>query len=193
MEIDAMTRVEQSTGREATRRRELETWATEHDIDLGRFDSGQRWVLFAACNAVKVLGVVAPLQRVLGFFLAHCGMDLGSQVIAALIGVTDRAVRFNQELSPQDLLHSVQHPVGGHRPPALQPHHAGPLAKYFVKHSDASVAEILAFIRKEFGVTIERHTLQNFVERYGLGCLKDERLTSPPPFWEERAAAARSF
>ncbi len=187
-----MSRVEQSAQREAARRRELETWATEHQIDLERFDSGQRWVLFAAYNALIVVGSVTPLRRVLGFLLAHCGMDLGSQVIAALLGVTDRAVRFNQDLSPQDLLHSVQHPVSGHRPPALQPHHAGPLAKYFVEHPGASVADILAFIHKEFGVTIERHTLQNFVARYGLGCVKDERLTSPPPFWDERDGAARS-
>src|SRR6266545_5066735 len=96
-----MSRVEQSAQREAARRRELETWAREHQIDLERFDSGQRWVLFAAYNALIVVGSVTPLRRVLGFLLAHCGMDLGSQVIAALVGVTDRAVRFNQDLSPQ--------------------------------------------------------------------------------------------
>src|SRR4029079_17268713 len=118
----------------AARERGLIAWATDHRIDLNRFDSGQLWVLFAACNAVAALGRVGPLRRVAGYLLARAGMDLGSQVIAALLGVTDRAVRLTQEQSPATLLHNLQHPVGGHRPPALQPHRAGPLAKYFVAH-----------------------------------------------------------
>jgi hypothetical protein len=187
-----MTRTEQSARRDTARHRALNVWAKRHDLDLGRFDEGQRWLLFAALNILATLGPLAPLRRLLGYFLAHSGMDLGSQPIAALLGVTDRAVRFQQELAPKDVLYHLQHPVGGHRPPALQPHHAGPLAKYFVEHPGAFVADILTFIRTEFGVSIERHTLQNFVERYGLGCVKDARLSDAPPFWAERAAAAPS-
>jgi hypothetical protein len=187
-----MTRAEVSAQREAARERALVAWSLAHRIDLNRFDSGQLWVLFAACNAVAALGRVGPLRRVVGYLLAHAGMDLGSQVIAALLGVTDRAVRLTQEQPPEALLHHLQHPVGGHRPPALQPHHAGPLAKFFVAHPHASVAETLAFLDTAFGVVIERHTLQHFVARYGLGCLKGEHVTGAPLFGAERAAAARS-
>jgi hypothetical protein len=187
-----MTRLESSEHRTQDRARRLPVWASEHDIDLSRFDEGQRWVLFAALHAMAFLGAVAPLRRVLGYLLAHCGMDLGGQVLAALVGVTDRAVHQTQNLSPEQLLHRVQHPVGGHRAPALEPHHAGPLAKYFVEHPEARVADILAFVQTALGVSIERHTLQNYVRRFGLGCLKAEALQASPPFWAEQDAEAPS-
>ncbi len=176
-----MTRTAQSQDREVARQAALTTWAPQHAIDLRRFDEGQRWLLFAAFQMVQVLGEVEPLQRVLGYCLAHSGMALGSQVIGALLGVTDRAVRLTQAVAPTDLLHSVQHPVGGHAPPKMLPIHAGPVARFLAAQPRASVAELLAFIAKDLHVTIERHALREFLDRYGLGCLQGDQVQHAPP------------
>lgn len=178
--------------REARRVSELRAWAGSHAIDLGRFDVGQQWVIFFALRVVAYLGTVAALKRVVGYFLAISKMDLGSHTIAAIIGVSDRAVRSAQVLEPAAMLHSVRHPVGGHRKPKLEAHHAGVIAKFLVEHPRALVPEVLDFITKELGVTLDRLTLRRYIARYGLGCLRGDHVTDAPLFSVEPATAAHS-
>jgi hypothetical protein len=175
----------ESSEREALRAHVLREWADAHGIDLARFDLGQQWVIFFALRVVAHLGKVAGLKRVLGYFLAASKMDLGSGTIAAVIGVSDRAVRSAQALEPQAMLHSVQHPVGGHRKPKLEAHHAGVIAKFLVDHPHALVQDLLDFITNELGVTIDRLTLRRYIARYGLGCLRGELVTNAPLFSAE--------
>ncbi len=186
------SRDEASEAREARRARLLRTWAKAHAIDLDRFDDGQRWGLFAALQMLSALGSVAPLRRLVIWLMAHSGLELGSQALAALGGVTDRAVRLTQSEAPEALLHSLQHPVGGHRAPALEAHHAGPVARFLAHHPHASVAQILAFLEAELHVTIERHTLRHFIQRYGLGCLQGDQVTDAPPLLAARPSVVRS-
>lgn len=171
-----------SAEREAQRRSALERWASAHGVELERFDLGQQWVIFFALRVVAVLGNVAPLKRVVGYFLAISGMELGSVTIGAIIGVSDRAVRTARALEPAAMLHSVQHPVGGHRKPKLEAHHAGLIAKFLVEHPRAQVQEVLAFIASNLGITVDRLTLRRYVARYGLGCLREESIEEPPLF-----------
>jgi hypothetical protein len=165
----------------------LREWATAQEIDLARFDVGQQWVIFFALRVVTHLGTVAGLKRVVGYFLAISKMDLGSGTIAAIIGVSDRAVRSAQAMAPVAMLHSVQHPVGGHRKPKLEAHHAGVIAKFLVDHPRALVQEVLDFIKKELSVTVDRLTLRRYIARYGLGCLRGDLVTDTPLFSAEPA------
>jgi transposase len=160
----------------------LKRWGKRHDIQVQRLDEGQQWVVFAALQVVVVLGKLAPLRRLLAWVLAHSGMDLGSMVIGAITGVSDRAVRTTKALEPEEILHSVRTPSRGRGKAKLGPEHAGLVAKYLVEHPNAKVKEILAFIKKEFGVTMDRLTLRRYIHRYGLGCLRGETHTDAPLF-----------
>lgn len=178
--------------REALRVSELRAWAGSHAIDLARFDVGQQWVIFFALRVVAHLGKVIALKRVVGYFLAISKMNLGSGTIAAIIGVSDRAVRSAQALEPAAMLHSVRHPVGGHRKPKLEAHHAGVIAKFLIDHPRAQVQEVLDYIEKNLSVTLDRVTLRRYIARYGLGCLRGERVTDAPLFGAEPVTGAPS-
>src|SRR5438045_3643594 len=93
-----------SAQREQQRQQTLTPWAEQHQLDLKSLDAGQQWVLFAALQLVAVVGSCAPLTRVVGYLLAHCGMALPGRLIAAVVGVSDRALRTTKALSPKDLL-----------------------------------------------------------------------------------------
>lgn len=168
--------------REALRNAALEDWAGTHAINLARFDSGQLWFIFLGLRVAAHLGEVASLKRVLGYFLAAAKQDLGSAAIAAIIGVSDRAVRSAQAHLPTEMLHSVQHPVGGHARPKLKAHYSGPIAKFLVEHPRATVQEVLDFIKQEFHISLDRKTLRIYIGKYGLGCLRGERVDDSPLF-----------
>jgi hypothetical protein len=68
----------------------------------------------------------------------------------------------------------------------------GLVAKFLSEHRRCSVAELLGFIHKSFGVTLERHTLRRFLERYGLGCLREETVMGTPLFSAARPMGAPS-
>jgi hypothetical protein len=178
-----MTLVEKSKLREDRRQQVLRDWAQSHHIDLDRLDSGQQWVIYAALQAQAVVGSVRPLGRVLTFLLAHCGMDLGSQVIAAVVQTSDRTVRNTQLLTAEQLLQGIRQPPGGNRPPKLLPEHVGPVAKYLFLHPEAQAPAVLDYIKGTCHVQMERHALHHYMLRYGLGELKDDQIQQPPPFW----------
>jgi transposase len=168
------------TDREAMRVETLDRWSKDSAIDLARFDTGQRWVIYFALCIVAALGEVLSLRRVLGYFLARSGFELGSQAIAAIIGVSDRSVRNIQSLSPANIVHSIRNPAGGNRKPKLEAHHSGPIAKFLVEHPRARVQDVLQFVAREFDVTMDRLTLRRYIERYGLGCLRGEFIADAP-------------
>jgi transposase len=163
--------------RDAARSNVLHAWAAKNDVNLDRFDDGQQWLIFAALQIVDFIGVVPTLRRLTGYLLAHCGMGLGTGVIASVIGLSARSLRTAQALQPAQILHSIRNPIGGHRKPRLQAEDTGVVARYLFEHPDSEVSEVLAFIRAKLGVTMDRLTLRRFVRRYGLGC----RNSSPTP------------
>jgi hypothetical protein len=111
-------------------------------------------------------------------------MSLPDPVIAALTGVSDRAIRTTKGLSAEELLHSVRTPPRGRGKPKLGPEHAGAVAKFLVEHPGAQVRDVLAFIDKELGVEMDRKTLRFYIARYGLGCLRGDVLADAPLFSE---------
>lgn len=177
-----MDRAANSSERQHVRDARLEQWGRAQGVNLSSLDEGQRWVVFVALVVLAVLGECKPLRRLLGYMLAHSGMGLGSSLIGALIGVSDRAVRYNQAQSVRDVLDHLRDPKRGHAAPKLKPEHAGPIAKYLVEHPRAKAPQILQFVADTFGVAMDRLTLRRYLERYGLGCLREEKAQDAPLF-----------
>ncbi len=157
--------------------------AEDHGIHLSRLDPGQQWVIFAALELIVFLGAVAPLKRLVGYFLAHCGMDLGTKMIAAVVGTTDRAVRQTKALAAAEVVRGLRE--RGHRKAKLQAKHAGIVAKFLASRPRALAPEILAHIKREIGVEIDRLTLRRYLKRYGLGCLRQDGSVEPAPLFSE--------
>lgn len=159
---------------------------------LERLDEGQQWAVFAALQARAALGGLPALLRLLAYVLGHCGMGLSAPVIGALTGVSDRSIRATKALSADELLHSVRTPPRGRGRPKLGAEHAGTLAKFLVEHPNSQVKDIIAFIRSELSVELDRKTLRVYIARYGLGCLRADVVTNTPLFSVARASAAHS-
>ena len=166
--------------RETRRDERLFEWAAETGADLGALDAGQRWVIFAALSFLKFAGPVPALGRLVAYLLSHCGLDLSSLVVGAVVGKTDRAVRMGRGFAPKEFWHRLQKARRGHKRPKLQREQVGPVAKYLAEHKQCSVIELLGFIHKAFGVVMDRLTLRRFLKRYGLGCLRDEVVDDAP-------------
>ena len=168
--------------RKRIRDEELQAWGDEHRIDVERLDEGQKWVVLLALRILAVVGDVKPFRRIVGYFLVHCGFDLGSTLIGALVGTSDRNVRYHRGRTAGEFWKSVSSSVRGHPAPKLGPEQVGPIAKYLVEHPGARVKEILQFIRESFAVEIDRLTLRRYIKRYGLGCLQGDRHKNAPLF-----------
>lgn len=167
-----------TAARDAARQNILAPWAADHGVHLDALDLGQQWTLFIGLQLLSLLGPVAVLRRLLGYLLAHCGMGLPSGVIAALIGVSDRALRTTKALSPRQLLTTLRRP--GNRKPKLRAHHAGPVARFLVEHPGAPAQDLRDFLRQQFQLSVDRTTLHRFLTRYGLGCLRSWEASPRP-------------
>ena len=170
----------------------VDNWCQEHDVDVKRLDEGQKWLVFVALQLLAWIGDVAALKRLLGCFLSHCGMELGSTLIGKLVGCTDRNVRYNQEHSSTELWQRLSRPERGHRKAKLGPEHAGPVARFLFMHPGAKVAEILAFIAEELGIELSPLTLRRYIEHHGLGCFREGVHEQGPLFWAPAATEAHS-
>jgi hypothetical protein len=178
------SKLAKSLARQQARAEQLQHWSETHRVDLEGLDEGQKWVVFLVLQLLALIGTIPPLRRVLGYFLAHCGMDLGSTLIGTLIGVSDRAVRATRSQSAPTFWEHLSQPARcpPPPPPKLGPEHAGPVAKYLVEHPRAKAPQILQFLAEELGVTMDRLTLRRYLARYGLGCLREETHTNAPLF-----------
>jgi len=186
-----MTRAEAAAERECRRDQVLQEWAQQHNVGLQRLDVGQQWVVYAALRVMACVASVPLLRRVVEWALMHSGMDLGSTIVGAVTGASSRTVRDTQAMEAPALLRYVQQPVVGHRKPKLEPEHAGLLAKYLVEHKGAKVKDILAFIERELGVTMDRLTLRRYIKRYGLGCLRnDQHADEDAPLFSAQPSTA---
>jgi hypothetical protein len=159
-------------------------------MDLTKLDSGQQWVIYAALQVLMVVAAVAPLRRVIGYVLSHCGMELSARVIAAVMGTTDRAVRKTKALSGKQMLSALRR--GGNRRSKLRPEHAGVVAKFLVAHPQAPQSQLLAFILEHLHLGVDRQTASRFLTRYGLGCLTGNPVNDAPLLSASRSSAAPS-
>jgi hypothetical protein len=166
--------------RQCRRDEQLAGWGESRQIDVQHLDEGQKWAVFFALQLLAIVGTFRPLRRLVGYFLAHAGMGFGSTFIAALLEVSDRAIRYTNACTAEEIVDGIRNPVRGHRAPKLGPEQAGPLAKYLLEHPRAKVRDILEFVTNEFGVTMDRLTLRRYLARYGLGCLRGDTHVDAP-------------
>ena len=120
-----MSKAARSNQRKRLCDEQLQVWRTEHGVNVERLDEGQKWITFAAIQILTVVGNVAPLRRIVGYFLVHCGGELGSTLIGALVGTSDRNVRYYRNRNVEDFWQSVRSPIRGHRAPKLGPERWG--------------------------------------------------------------------
>jgi hypothetical protein len=161
-------------------------------VELRHLDDGQQWLVFAAISIGRAFEKIPPLMRLLAYAMAHSAMGLPAPVIAALTDVSDRAVRATKALTANELLHSVRTLPRGRGKPKLGPEHAGTVAKFLVEHPSSQVRDIIAFIRAELGVELDRKTLRVYLTRYGLGCLRGELLADSPLLSEAQTSEVPS-
>lgn len=166
--------------RGAEREERLAEWSESRGVDLSGLDVGQRAVVVAALTFLGFAGQVTALRRMVAYLLSHCGMGLSSTVIGAVVGTTDRAVRKSRQSPPREFWQRLRRARRGHPAPKLRPEQVGPVARYLSQNKHCSVAELLDFIHKSFGVRMKRHALRRFLERYGLGCLRQEAVADSP-------------
>ena len=165
---------------QATRDKRLGKWAAESGVELSRLDAMQRGVVLAALRFLGFVGKVPALRQVVAYLLSHCGMGLSSTVIGAVVGTTDRAVRKGRAVAPKELWKRLRQARRGHPPTKLKREQVGLVARFLSENRRCSVAEVLAFIHQSFGVSMDRLTLRRFLKRYGLGCLREERVAHAP-------------
>jgi hypothetical protein len=187
-----MATVEATRSRSDARAECLGSWAREHFVELRHLDDGQQWLVFAAISIGRAFEKIPPLMRLLAYAMAHSAMGLPAPVIAALTDVSDRAVRATKALTANELLHSVRTLPRGRGKPKLGPEHAGTVAKFLVEHPSSQVRDIIAFIRAELGVELDRKTLRVYLTRYGLGCLRGELLADSPLLSEAQTSEVPS-
>ena len=147
-------------------------WSEGHADLLSNAHAPQRVLLEAAVRFMATIAGHPIMTRMAAFFLLHARMGLTTAQVGAAVGRTDRAMRFVQALSAQELVESISRELGRHRTPKLSPEHAGPIAKYLVEHPDRTVEDILAFLRSALGISVDRQTLRRFSKTSHLGVLR---------------------
>jgi hypothetical protein len=147
-------------------------WSEGHADLLRNAHAPQRVLLEAAVRFMATIAGHPIMTRMAAFFLLHARMGLTTAQVGAAVGRTDRAMRFVQALSAQELVESIWRELGRHRTPKLSPEHAGPIAKYLVEHPDSTVEDILAFVRSALGISVDRQTLRRFSKTYHFEVLR---------------------
>ena len=175
-----MASADRISSRQRARDDVLAQWAGDHAVEFTDLDDGQRWVVFAALRFLDFADGVAPLRRLVGYLLSHCAMDLTSPVVAAIVVRGERAVRKARQIEPAQFWSRLQRPRRGHRPPKLLPEQVGHVARFLVSHRQCTVAELLAFIKEDLAVEMDRLTLRRFLKRYGMGCLREDIVEDAP-------------
>jgi hypothetical protein len=160
-------------------------WAKEHADLLGNSLAAQRVLLEAAVRFVTAIEGHPIVLRMATFFLLHARLGLTPAQVGAAVGRTDRAMRTVQALSASEFLDSIWRELGRHRTPKLLPEHAGPVAKYLAEHPRCTAAEVITFIHRTLGISIDRKTLQRFSSTYHLGVFRD-RSKAPEEADDER-------
>src|SRR3954453_22059100 len=141
-------------GTEKERGGGLEERAARSGVELGKVEASQKWVIYAALTFLAFVQGVAPLRRLVGYLLCHCGMGLSTTLIGSLLGTTGRAARNGQQYLPAEFWKRLRVQRRGHAPPKLRREQVGLVAKFLAAHKKCSVAELLAFIKQKLGVEV---------------------------------------
>ena len=167
------------------RRRQVETTLAEVEqksgVSLSTLRPEQQAVLFAATQVLLAVATVPVLRRLVGYFLLHCGLSLPMAAVSAVMQMGPRALSRLKHTPPAELLTALsRRPAGKQR--KLRPEHLGPLCRFLVDHPRCTLREVHDFVRTQLGVSVKRHALRRYFQRYSLGVLREERVDARPLF-----------
>jgi hypothetical protein len=157
------------------------TWLAQAEIPQQRQTPEVLTLLRAVFAFRQQQGCDYYSTRLLSHFLLHCHCGLKVAQVARLLGISRPTASEQQGLSSKQVIQQAHHRLKGRPYGKLLPRFAGPIAGFLLSHSDASRADLLAFIHRTFSVSVSRIALYKFLKKYGLDHLAQPELSQPCP------------
>lgn len=144
------------------------SWIERADIPASRLTAQLEALLLAVFHFRQHQGSDYYSTRLLSHFLLHAQTGLKVAQIARLLGISRPNASRQQALSSKAAIHQAHQRMAGRPHGKLLPRYAGPIAAFLLGHPNASRAEVLAFVKRTFGVSVSRIALYKFLKKYGL-------------------------
>jgi hypothetical protein len=157
------------------------SWLAQAQIAEQRLTAEQRGLLQAAFAFRQRCGDDYYSSRLLSHFLLHCDSGLKVAQIARLVGFSRPTASHQQGLSSKEAIQAAHHRLAGRPHGKLLPRYAGPIAEFLLTHADATRYDVLAFIRRTWGVHVSTVALHHFCKKFGLDRATRAAATAPHP------------
>src|SRR5579864_134414 len=160
------------------------SWLAQAQIAEQRLTVEQRGLLQAAFAFRQRCGDDYYSIRLLSHFLLHCNSGLKVAQIARLVGISRPTASHQQGVSSREAIQAAHHRMAGRPHGKLLPRYAGPIAEFLLTHADATRYDVLAFIRRTWGVHVSTVALHHFCKKFGLDRATRAQATTPRPAGE---------
>jgi len=157
------------------------SWLAQAQIAEQRLTAEQRGLLQAAFAFRQRCGDDYYSSRLLSHFLLHCNSGLKVAQIARLVGFSRPTASHQQGLSSKEAIQAAHHRLAGRPHGKLLPRYAGPIAEFLLTHAGATRYDVLAFIRRTWGVHVSTVALHHFCKKFGLDRATRAAATVPKP------------
>jgi transposase len=175
-------------------REDFPTWLAQAEIPQQRLTPEVQALLQAVFRFRQEQGFDYFSTRLLSHFLLHCHSGLKVAQLARLLGISRPTASEQQRLSSKQVIQQAHHRLDGRPYGKLLPRFAGPIAGFLLGHPEASRADLLDFIQRNFGVAVSRIAVYKFLKKYGLDHLAQpqQRKSAPgaPPVLPPPASPA---
>jgi hypothetical protein len=156
-------------------------WFSQAQIAEDRLTAQQRGLLQCAFSFRERCGDDYYSSRLLSHFLLHCDSGLKVAQIARLVGISRPTASHQQGISSKEAIQAAHHRMAGRPHGKLLPRYAGPIAEFILTHGDATRYDVLAFIRRTWGVHVSTVALHHFCKKFGLDRATRAAATAPRP------------
>lgn len=157
------------------------SWLAQAQIPEQRLTAEQRGLLQAAFAFRQRCGDDYYSNRLLSHFLLHCNSGLKVAQIARLVGISRPTASHQQGVSSREAIQAAHHRMAGRPHGKLLPRYAGPIAEFLLTPADATRYDVLAFIRRTWGVHVSTVALHHFCKKFGLDRATRAQATARPP------------
>jgi hypothetical protein len=157
------------------------SWLAQAQVAEQRLTAEQRGLLQAAFAFRQRCGDDYYSSRLLSHFLLHCESGLKVAQIARLVGFSRPTASHQQGLSSKEAIQAAHHRLAGRPHGKLLPRYAGPIAEFLLTHAGATRYDVLAFIRRTWGVHVSTVALHHFCKKFGLDRATRAQATAPEP------------
>src|SRR5579864_9094337 len=166
-------------------------WLAQAGVSADRLRVEQTAVLQAAFCFRQLVGTDYYSTRVLGHVLLHCGAGFRVAQIARLLAISRPTASRQQGLSSKEVIQAAHHRMAGRPHGKLLPRYAGPIAEFLLTHADATRYDVLAFIRRTWGVRVSTVALHHFCKKFGLDRATRAEAAAPRPSADRPPAEPR--